>query len=101
MKDELDVFDFKNEDEQAEFEAGKFLEKFKNPNNDDSAVVKCKLLECGTFYCFLLLCLVAALAGENYLSMFILSVWLPRNPGKIYDVQFSRICCLLAWKSII
>ncbi|KAJ4701455.1 putative Cysteine proteinases superfamily protein [Melia azedarach] len=46
MKDELDVFDFKNEDEQAEFEAGKFLEKFKNPNNDDSAVVKCKLLEC-------------------------------------------------------
>lgn len=48
MKNELGVFDFKEEDELPELEAGKFLGKFKNPNNDDSSALKCELLECVT-----------------------------------------------------
>ncbi|KAH9690386.1 putative ubiquitin-like-specific protease 2B [Citrus sinensis] len=40
MKSELGVFDFKEEDELPELEAGKFLGKFKNPNNDDSPALK-------------------------------------------------------------
>ncbi|KAG2698746.1 hypothetical protein I3760_07G163300 [Carya illinoinensis] len=43
----FDVFDFKEEDELPELEAGrKFLEKFKNPNLDDHAVLKYEFLEC-------------------------------------------------------
>lgn len=48
MKNELEVFDFKEEDELPESEAGKFLGKFKNPNKDDSSALKCELLECVT-----------------------------------------------------
>lgn len=59
MKSELGVFDFKEEDELPELEAGKFLGKFKNPNNDDSPALKRELLECGAFHYFLVLYLVA------------------------------------------
>lgn len=50
MKSELGVFDFKEEDELPDLEAGKFLGKFKNPNNDDSPALKRELLECGAFH---------------------------------------------------
>lgn len=44
----FDVFDFKEEDELPEVAAGrKFLEKFKDSNLDDHAVLKYEFLECG------------------------------------------------------
>ncbi|XP_057993644.1 probable ubiquitin-like-specific protease 2B isoform X2 [Hevea brasiliensis] len=46
MKSGLEVFDFKEEDELAEYAAGKILRKFKNPSLDNPAFLKCDFLEC-------------------------------------------------------
>ncbi|GKV19870.1 hypothetical protein SLEP1_g30071 [Rubroshorea leprosula] len=44
MNHSLEVFDFKEEDELPESAADKLLSKFKNPNVDDSTVLKCEFL---------------------------------------------------------
>ncbi|GLT60609.1 hypothetical protein SLA2020_333670 [Shorea laevis] len=44
MNHGLEVFDFKEEDELPESAADKLLSKFKNPNVDDSAVLKCEFI---------------------------------------------------------
>ncbi|KAJ9166473.1 hypothetical protein P3X46_021222 [Hevea brasiliensis] len=46
MRSGLEVFDFKEEDELAEYSAGKILSKFKNPSLDNPAFLKCNFLEC-------------------------------------------------------
>lgn len=48
MKNGLEVFDFKEEDEISELAADKYLSKLKNPNFDDAATLECQFLECGT-----------------------------------------------------
>ncbi|KDP41478.1 hypothetical protein JCGZ_15885 [Jatropha curcas] len=45
MKNGLEVFDFKEEDELAEFAAGKIVGKFKNPSLDNPDFLKCESLE--------------------------------------------------------
>lgn len=82
MKNELEVFDFKEEDELPESEAGKFLGKFKNPNKDDSSALKCELLECGASDYFFLLYLVYR-EIYNFFINCPFFVRLLRNPGKI------------------
>ncbi|KAB2045151.1 hypothetical protein ES319_D01G140800v1 [Gossypium barbadense] len=46
MKNGLEVFDFKEEDEISELAADKYLSKLKSPNFDDAATLKCQFLEC-------------------------------------------------------
>ncbi|XVF36594.1 hypothetical protein REPUB_Repub19eG0070700 [Reevesia pubescens] len=46
MKNGLDVFDFKKEDEISELAADKYLSKSKSPNFDDPATLKYQFLEC-------------------------------------------------------
>ncbi|KAF2299788.1 hypothetical protein GH714_003369 [Hevea brasiliensis] len=46
MKSGLEVLDFKEEDELAEYSAGKILSKFKNPSLNNPAFLKCNFLEC-------------------------------------------------------
>eukprot|EP00257_Ricinus_communis_P013978 XP_015571549.1 probable ubiquitin-like-specific protease 2B isoform X1 [Ricinus communis] len=46
MKNGLEVFDFKEEDELAEYTAGKILGKFKNPNLENPAFLECDFNEC-------------------------------------------------------
>ncbi|XP_050213418.1 probable ubiquitin-like-specific protease 2B isoform X2 [Mercurialis annua] len=41
MKNGLEVFDFKEEDESAEYTASKIISKFKNPNHDNPAFLEC------------------------------------------------------------
>ncbi|KAK8705542.1 hypothetical protein V6N13_049142 [Hibiscus sabdariffa] len=46
MKNGLEVFDFKEEDEVSELATDKYLCKLKNPNFDDPATLECQFLEC-------------------------------------------------------
>lgn len=53
MKNGLEVFDFKEENEIAELAAGKVLGKFKNPSLDNPFISKYQFLECCTCSHFL------------------------------------------------
>ena len=53
MKNGLEVFDFKDENEIAELAADKVIGKFKNPSLDNPFISKYQFLECGTYIHFL------------------------------------------------